>query len=352
MFPLLNAFASARPRQMIVDIEAKGREIPVDHMQRVFAVNHVVFEPREVSQGDEATVRYLTTLAPTDSLEELSNQLMDGGKAGIKNVSWSPPKRELTASARTASSSSPRPAGRRCSMIIAGARERLVLSLFRCNDFGVLDALAAALERGVKVEAILTKRAKGGKKRLRKLWEALEEMGAVVHRYGDPVVKYHAKYLVADGQIGARRDAQPDQEVLHAHAGRRADDAKNARVVRSLSTLFALDAAGERVLPRHRISPRLIVGPEGARASACARCSPARATAFASSITSCRIPISSRCCASGATRASSCRWSGRQPIGPLVPHGKLMIIDETQRASWAAWRCRRSASTSAARCRS
>ena len=93
MFPLLNAFSSARPRQMIVDIEAKGREIPVDHIQRVFAVNHVGFEPREVSQGDDATARYLTTLAPTDSLEELSNQLMDGGKAGIKNVSWSSPKR-------------------------------------------------------------------------------------------------------------------------------------------------------------------------------------------------------------------------------------------------------------------
>jgi anti-anti-sigma factor len=93
MFPVLNTFASARPRQMVVDIEAKGREIPFDHIQRVFAVNRVGFEPREVSQGDEATARYLTTLAPTDSLEELTNQLLDSGKSGIKNVSWSPPKR-------------------------------------------------------------------------------------------------------------------------------------------------------------------------------------------------------------------------------------------------------------------
>jgi hypothetical protein len=93
MFPLLNTFATARPRQMVVDIEAKGREIPFDHIQKVFAVNRVGFEPREVSQGDEATARYLTTLSPTDSLEELSTQLIDGGKSGIKNVSWSPPKR-------------------------------------------------------------------------------------------------------------------------------------------------------------------------------------------------------------------------------------------------------------------
>jgi anti-anti-sigma factor len=93
MFPILNVFASDRPRQMLVEIVAEGREFPVHHVQKVFAVNHVVFEPREVAQGDEATVRYLTALAPHDSLEDLSNQLMGGGKAGIKNVSWSPPKR-------------------------------------------------------------------------------------------------------------------------------------------------------------------------------------------------------------------------------------------------------------------
>ena len=92
------------------------------------------------------------------------------------------------------------PAGRKAALlrVIGSAKRRLVLSLFRCDDFSVLDALASALERGCGVEAILTKRAKGGKKRLKKLWGALEEMGAVVTRYGDPVVKYHAKYLVAD----------------------------------------------------------------------------------------------------------------------------------------------------------
>jgi anti-anti-sigma factor len=93
MFPILSFFASDRPRQMLVEIEAEGRDFPMDHVQRVFAVNHIVFEPREVEQGEEATVRYLATLAPHDSLEDLSVQLMAGGKAGIKNVSWSPPKR-------------------------------------------------------------------------------------------------------------------------------------------------------------------------------------------------------------------------------------------------------------------
>ena len=93
MFPILNLFASDRPRQMLVEIQAEGRNFPADHVQKVFAVNRIVFEPREVAQGEEATVRYLATLAPNDSLEDLSNQLMGGGKSGIKNVSWSLPKR-------------------------------------------------------------------------------------------------------------------------------------------------------------------------------------------------------------------------------------------------------------------
>jgi anti-anti-sigma factor len=93
MFPILSVFAADRPRQMMVEIVSEGRQFPTHHVQKVFAVNHIVFEPREVAQGDEATVRYLTTLAPNDSLEDLSSQLMDSGKAGIKNVSWSPPKR-------------------------------------------------------------------------------------------------------------------------------------------------------------------------------------------------------------------------------------------------------------------
>ncbi|MEO7134817.1 MAG: phospholipase D-like domain-containing protein, partial [Vicinamibacterales bacterium] len=92
------------------------------------------------------------------------------------------------------------PAERKAALlgVISAAKRRVILSLFRCDDFSVLDALAAALDRGCEVEAVLTKRAKGGKKRLKKLWGALEEMGAVVTRFADPVVKYHAKYLVAD----------------------------------------------------------------------------------------------------------------------------------------------------------
>ena len=93
LIPILNLFSSERPRTMLVEIVAEERDFPMAHVHHVFAVNDILFEPREVSQGDEATAKYLTTLRPTDSLEDLSAQLMGDGKKGIKNVSWSPPKR-------------------------------------------------------------------------------------------------------------------------------------------------------------------------------------------------------------------------------------------------------------------
>ena len=52
--------------------------------------------------------------------------------------------------------------------------------------------------RGVAVEVITTSRAKGGRRKLEKLRERSIGTGATVKTYTDPVVKYHAKYLVAD----------------------------------------------------------------------------------------------------------------------------------------------------------
>jgi cardiolipin synthase A/B len=223
------------------------------------------------------------------------------------------------------------PSERRQAMleVIAGAKRRLVLSLFRCNDFGVLDGLASALDRGVKVEAILTKRAKGGKKRLRKLWEALEEMGAVVHRYADPVVKYHAKYLVADGKTALVATLNPTTKCFTA-TWDFVLITDERPVVRSLSTLFALDAAGERVLPRHRISPRLIIGPEGARAKMSALLTSARRSI---KVLDHKLSDPDLVALLRERRDEGIAVSviARQPVGFQVPHGKLLIIDD-QRA--------------------
>jgi anti-anti-sigma factor len=93
MLVLLNRIGTRRPRAMMVDVEADGREFPTAHVQSVFARNHVIFEPREVSQGKELSVRYYTLLDADQSIENLSEQLMDEGKAHVKSVSWELPKK-------------------------------------------------------------------------------------------------------------------------------------------------------------------------------------------------------------------------------------------------------------------
>lgn len=92
------------------------------------------------------------------------------------------------------------PAARRAAVldVIRGARHTISLSLFRCTDREIFDELATAAARGVAVDALVTSRAKGGRKKLEKLCRALEHAKVAVSQYSEPVVKYHAKYLVAD----------------------------------------------------------------------------------------------------------------------------------------------------------
>ena len=91
----LDRRSEQRSRSFLIEIESEGRDFPTDHVQRVFARNRVVFEPREVSQGKETSVTYHVTVDPNLSLEDLSAQFMAGGTAGLKSVSWETPKKGI-----------------------------------------------------------------------------------------------------------------------------------------------------------------------------------------------------------------------------------------------------------------
>jgi anti-anti-sigma factor len=89
----LDRTSARRTRALAVEVVAEGRDFPTDHVQSVFARNRVVFETREVSQGKETTVTYHALLDPNLSLDDLSAQLMAGGSAGVRSVSWEQPKK-------------------------------------------------------------------------------------------------------------------------------------------------------------------------------------------------------------------------------------------------------------------
>jgi cardiolipin synthase A/B len=222
------------------------------------------------------------------------------------------------------------PAERKAALlgVIGAARRRLILSLFRCDDFSVLDALAAALERGCEVEAVLTKRAKGGRKRLKKLWGALEEMGAVVTRYADPVVKYHAKYLVADQSTAIITTLNPTRKCFT-----RTWDAvlitQDPSVVKGLLTLFKADAAGVPLPSRRPLGRRLIIGPERSRKELRALIESAK---HSIRILDHKLSDPDIVALLRERRAEGLTVSvlGRHPMGGVLPHGKMMIIDESR----------------------
>ena len=60
--------------------------------------------------------------------------------------------------------------------VISSARERLLISVFRCTDVAVLDAIGEALNRKVDVRFLMTPRARGWEKRLKALGTYLESM--------------------------------------------------------------------------------------------------------------------------------------------------------------------------------
>jgi phosphatidylserine/phosphatidylglycerophosphate/cardiolipin synthase-like enzyme len=208
--------------------------------------------------------------------------------------------------------------------VIRQARRRITLSLFRCNDDELFDELAAAAARGVVVEVLVTSRAKGGRKKMEKLWRALEKTGATLQAYTDPVVKYHAKYLVADEGPAVVASLNFTRKCF----GKTCDAlviTHDPAVVSGLRRLWAADCVcGE--MPAD-LTDRLIVGPERARRQFTALIEQAR-----SSIRLIDAKLSDPDLVSllNAKRAAGLTvevFSSRR-IGALKSHGKIMLIDD------------------------
>jgi hypothetical protein len=89
----LNRFGRTRQRTLHVDLVAAGPEFPTDFVQGVFGRHGMAFEPREVVHGDTARVRYLVTLDATLPLQDLTTELIRGGRSGLRAVAWEPGKK-------------------------------------------------------------------------------------------------------------------------------------------------------------------------------------------------------------------------------------------------------------------
>jgi cardiolipin synthase A/B len=205
--------------------------------------------------------------------------------------------------------------------LIRSARRSLLLSIFRCDDLLILHELAMAAARGVRVEVLVTGRAKGWSQRLGPMAGCLERMGIEVHRLPIGGMKYHAKYMVADEQtafIGTanltRKSFRQTRDFILVTSERKA--------VQGLVELFRGDSAGTG----SSACESLIVGPQGCRASIEQLLGSAR-----SSIRILDHKLSDRRIL--AILAERERKGVRVEVyrgsaaDPLKPHGRLIIVD-------------------------
>ena len=209
--------------------------------------------------------------------------------------------------------------------VIRSARERLLISVFRCTDVAVLDAIGEALNRKVDVRFLMTPRARGWEKRLKALGTYLESMGAKVHPYSDPVVKYHAKYLLADDgpalitslNLTAKCFGATCDFIVLTH---------DPGVVAGLRELFEVDwLAPHSTLSAH-VNPRLIVGPERARVQFTALLGSAKRSIH---IIDHKLddPAIQALLKSKKAQGVDVQVLGQGHLGGLLAHGKLIIVD-------------------------
>ena len=144
---------------------------------------------------------------------------------------------------------------------IKRARKSLDIVIFRFDLTDLEDALAAAVERGVAVRALIAHTNRGGEKKLRKLEDRLLKCGATLSRTADDMVRYHGKVIVIDqsrafvlGFNFTSLDIKNSRSLGLLTA--------NPKIVSALTKV--IDADHNRV-PPIITSPRLVVSPENAR---------------------------------------------------------------------------------------
>ena len=84
---------------------------------------------------------------------------------------------------------------------IRAARKKIDIFIFRLDHDDIEKALTAAVHRGVAVRALIAHTNRGGEARLRKLEQRLLATGVLVSRTSDDLVRYHAKYMIADSVL-------------------------------------------------------------------------------------------------------------------------------------------------------
>ena len=145
---------------------------------------------------------------------------------------------------------------------IKAARKWIDILIFRFDRGEVEKALAAAVQRGVKVRALIAHTNRGGEARLRKLEQRLLAAGVLVSRTADDLVRYHAKFMVIDSttlHLFGFNLTKLDIDKSRSFA----ISTRDARAVAEAIRVFECDLTRKPFTPG---KSHLVVSPENARA--------------------------------------------------------------------------------------
>jgi cardiolipin synthase len=143
---------------------------------------------------------------------------------------------------------------------VKSAKERIDIAIFRCNLKALERELAAAVERGVLVSALVAHTNSGGEKGLRELELRLLAAGVTVARTDDDLVRYHGKLLLIDRRtlfVLGFNFTTNDIKSRSFGVGTR-----NRKVLRDVMGLFEADRTRSEF---RSTAPDLVVSPQNAR---------------------------------------------------------------------------------------
>jgi len=218
------------------------------------------------------------------------------------------------------------PAARRNAVLelMRSSQRFLTLSMFRCDDLAVIDEVAAAVKRNVLVRVLITQRARGWKQRLKELGALLESTGAIVHRYDGPLMKYHAKYVIADDGRALVSSLNFTRKCFESTCDFMVFS-EDPAVVSGLNIIFDNDY-GQPASPLPELTDRLIVGPDHARQRITHLLAGAKASIR---IIDHRVidPRMVSLLLEKQKEGVLVQVLGQGPMGGLISHGRMILVD-------------------------
>ena len=145
---------------------------------------------------------------------------------------------------------------------IRKAKKSIDVFIFRLDITEIERALMAAVQRGVRVRAVIAHTNRGGEARLRKLEQRLLAGGVTVSRTADDLLRYHAKYVIADEMLHVFGFNFTKLDLLRSRSF--AIATRDRRAVAEASRLFEADATRQEYKPARS---NLVVSPETARST-------------------------------------------------------------------------------------